>query len=206
MGWLDIPEVKGRFNPQAELPYGLKLDDIKKAMEFTYEVLNTLNKALVEKVGLRMEEIMRPNSFPDLLSTLLVAGISTYSSTLTQNRKHDGYPDLLPLDHEEYKKEDYFVHHGKEGIEVKASKQGYGWQGHNPEEGWLMVFRYEVDRETAPKEKRSPTRFVEVLAAKLEKSDWSFSGRGPGSRRTITASVNKSGVKKMRRNWIYREC
>jgi hypothetical protein len=50
-----------------------------------------------------------------------------------------------------------------------------------------------------------PFRFRAVYVAKLEKEDWSFSGRSATSRRTITASVNESGMQKMKANWIYRE-
>ena len=203
MGWLDKPKISGEFNKRVKLPYGITIEDIRFAMEFVYDVLRTLNVALAKRVGSRLEEIMRPNSFPDLLSTLVVRGISTHSNSVTYNRKHDGFPDLLPVC-DEYENIGYYVHQGV-GVEIKASKQKGGWQGHNPEEGWLMVFIYEIDRKTEPKEYRTPTKFIEVLAAKLTKEDWSYSGRRPGSRRTITASVNKNGVQKMRKNWIYRE-
>jgi hypothetical protein len=43
-----------------------------------------------------------------------------------------------------------------------------------------------------------------VAGARLDKEDWSFSGRSESSRRTITASVTKSGYEKMMANWIYR--
>jgi len=110
----------------------------------------------------------------------------------------------LPICNEEYRRQGYYIHYGDEGIEVKASKQKGGWQGHNPEGGWFMIFRYEVDRETMPMEERRPTQIVEVLIAKLTKDDWSFSGRKGKSRRTITASIRASGVKKLRDNWVYR--
>jgi len=44
-----------------------------------------------------------------------------------------------------------------------------------------------------------------VYAAKLELEDWSFSGRSATSRRTITASVNETGVARMKANWVYRD-
>ncbi|MBW4513420.1 MAG: hypothetical protein KME64_44250 [Scytonematopsis contorta HA4267-MV1] len=46
-------------------------------------------------------------------------------------------------------------------------------------------------------------RFIKVVGAMLDKNDWSFSGRSEVSRRTITASVTKSGYQKMMANWIY---
>ncbi len=48
-----------------------------------------------------------------------------------------------------------------------------------------------------------PFRFVRVAGARLERTDWTFSGRSGASRRTITASVNDSGYRKIMENWIY---
>lgn len=86
--------------------------------------------------------------------------------------------------------------HGDHGIEVKASRFSTGWQGHNVETGWIMIVQYFQD----PKE---PTIFDRVLAAQLEPADWSFSGRGATSRRTPTASIKKSGVRKLEANAVY---
>lgn len=101
---------------------------------------------------------------------------------------------------------DNAVHHAQEGIEIKALRYHQGWQGHNPETIWLMVFVFDSNRPTdamkrvAPK----PFRFVLVAGALLTLEDWTFSGRSATSRRTITASVTQSGYQKMVANWIYR--
>lgn len=49
-----------------------------------------------------------------------------------------------------------------------------------------------------------PFRYLGVFGARLEKADWTFSGRSTTSRRTITASVSRSGYGKMTSNWLYR--
>lgn len=98
------------------------------------------------------------------------------------------------------------VQHSTEGIEIKGSRHASGWQGHNAEAVWLMVFYFDsntandVRRDIGPK----PFRFLGVYAAQLDLADWNFSGRSATSRRTITASVNQNGVAKMRSNWVYR--
>jgi hypothetical protein len=80
-----------------------------------------------------------------------------------------------------------------------------GWQGHNPEDVWLMVFVFDSNRPSdvakgiAPK----PFRFLRVVGARLTRQDWLFAGRSATSRRTITASVTPSGFQKMMTNWIY---
>ena len=49
-----------------------------------------------------------------------------------------------------------------------------------------------------------PANFSSMVGAQLEKSDWAFFGRSATSRRTITASVTRSGFEKMEANWLYR--
>jgi len=50
-----------------------------------------------------------------------------------------------------------------------------------------------------------PFNFRMVVGAELTKDDWLFAGRSETSRRTITASITKSGREKMMANWIYRD-
>ena len=107
--------------------------------------------------------------------------IARTSAALEANLKVGGHPDLLPKGH--YTSS--LVLKGDEGIEVKASVQHGGWQGHNPEDCWVMVFRYAVGQQETGVV--LPLTFVEILCARLSKSDWSFSGRRGSSRRTPTA-------------------
>ena len=92
--------------------------------------------------------------------------------------------------------------HASAGIEIKASRYLRGWQGHNPEDVWLMVYVFDSNR---PKDAEPrPFRFEMVVGARLTKSDWLFSGRSETSQRTITASVTDSGYQKMIANWIFK--
>ncbi len=50
-----------------------------------------------------------------------------------------------------------------------------------------------------------PFRFKSICLGQLTKKDWLFSGRSNTSRRTITASVTRSGFEKMSANWIYHD-
>lgn len=65
-----------------------------------------------------------------------------------------------------------------------------------------MVFRYAIGEQADGES--LPLTFIEILCARLELSDWSFSGRKGTSRRTPTASITTSGVEKLRRNFLYR--
>jgi hypothetical protein len=98
------------------------------------------------------------------------------------------------------------VQYAHERIEIKASRYPSGWQGHNAEESWLMVFVFDSNRPSDAEKGIAPRpfRFVKVVGAQLQREDWSFSGRSETSRRTITASVTPAGYAKMEANWIYR--
>ncbi len=198
--WLSKPEADGScFNSKANLPYGLKIEEIITTIVKIHEFLYKINNFLVTEGYTRLEDLLLLNTFAGLLSEVNVKSLSDASKTLTRNTKIGGYPDLIPIG----KYPDDSVQKG-EGIEIKTSKQKSGWQGHNPEDGWVMIFRYDVDKETEPVEDRETTRIIEVYAAHLLREDWSFSGRKGASRRTPTASILKSGMKKLRDNWIYK--
>lgn len=198
--WLSKPEVDDScFNSKADLPYGLTVDEVVTTIQKIHEFLYKINNFLVTEGYTRFEDILLLNTFAGLLSEVIVKSLSDTSKTLTSNTKIGGYPDLISIG----KYLDDSVQKG-EGIEIKTSKQKSGWQGHNPEDGWIMVFRYDIDKETLPVKERKPTEIIEVLAAYLMKKDWSFSGRKGTSRRTPTASILRSGTIKLRENWIYK--
>lgn len=200
-----VPETPApsSFNPKAIIPCGVTIEHIQKAMvEFT-EFLGFIDKQLFIKGMERFENMLMPANFSSIVSEFMTISIPQYCKSVAKNAYHNGHPDILPAG--KYPK-NAAQHAGADGIEVKASRYLKGWQGHNPEDAWLMVFVFASGRPTdkakgiAPK----PFRFLMVVGALLEKSDWLFSGRSATSRRTITASVTKTGYDKMMANWIYR--
>lgn len=185
----------GFVNVDADLPYGLTVEEVMLAVGDIYTFFDDVNGFLVSKGYGVIESIILGNSYSGIVSEVAVRSLSERSETLSRNMQIGGHPALIPTGtHSDDK-----VLKGTEGVEVKSSKQKGGWQGHNPEETWLMVFRYNGD--CGPDK---PLEFVEVLVAHLGRDDWSFSGRKGTSRRTPTASILKSGVAKLRANPIYR--
>lgn len=187
----------GVFNETAVLPFGLSAIHIASAMADFLAFLGFINGQLYTKQMQRLESMMMPANFSSIVGEFMTARIPKYVPSLVKNRYHNGHPDLVPSG--------VFpndaIRHTSEGIEIKASRYLKGWQGHNPEDAWLMVFVFESNRpiDLDPK----PFRFLRVVGAQLTKDDWLFSGRSEGSRRTITASVTESGYQKMTANWIY---
>ncbi|MBI3363733.1 MAG: hypothetical protein HY033_02370 [Ignavibacteriae bacterium] len=186
------------INAKVKLPYDLTVDEVTMAVSETYRLFNGVNNFLTTSGFRPLEELLLGNSLSGILSEFLVKNIAGASHSLVANLKVGGHTDLLPKGF--YSSN--LILKGEEGIEVKSSIQRGGWQGHNPEKCWLMVFRYVVGKQDGGEV--VPLKFVEILCAKLTKKDWSFSGRKGASRRTPTASITTSGVEKLRSNFLYR--
>jgi len=135
------------WNASCKLPYGLQIKDIKRAVLDTYDLLYTINQALTDHGYPFLEHILLGNTFSGMLSELLVKHIATKSTTLNRNNWVGGHPDLIPRG----KYPNDAVLRG-EGIEVKTSRQPGGWQAHNIEKMWVMVFRYTMGDPTDPAE------------------------------------------------------
>ena len=186
------------FNPNAKLPYGVNTDHIQRAMVDFVNFLGFINQQLVKIGTQRFESMLMPANFSSMVGEFMSATIPKYCPSIVKNKYHNGHPDLIPAGL--YAGDS--ILHSKEGVEIKASRYLKGWQGHNPENIWLMVFVFDSNR---PRDLQPKSfRFLTVLGAKLTKRDWLFSGRSDKSRRTITASVTETGYKKMMKNWIYR--
>lgn len=186
------------FNPHANLPYGCKVEHIHQAMNGFLDFLGFINQQLYSKGIERLEVMMMPANFSSMVGEFMISNIPKYCDSLVKNRYHNGHPDLIPAG----MFPNDAVQYSHAGIEVKASRYLSGWQGHNPEESWLMVFVFDSNRpsDAAQGIQPKPFRFIKVVGASLTKNDWSFSGRSEFSRRTITASVTKTGYQKMMSN------
>ncbi|OOV35699.1 hypothetical protein BV53_03240 [Candidatus Synechococcus spongiarum LMB bulk15N] len=190
------------FNPAARLPYGLTIEHLCTAMNSCIHFIGFVNQQLHGRSIPRLETILMSATFSSMIGEFMASTIPKHCRTIAKNGYHNGHPDLVP---KEMFPNDT-VQYAREGIEVKSSRYLRGWQGHNAENVWLMVFCFASNRPNDKEKDISPFpfRYLGVFGARLEKADWTFSGRSTTSRRTITASVNRSGHAKMVDNWIYR--
>lgn len=194
-----VPIVDSCFNPAAVLPYGLKAEHIRAAMSAFLDFLGFVNSQLHTKDIIRLETMLMPANFSSIVGEFMGSTLPKYCPGVIKNKYHNGHPDLIPAG----MFPNDAVQHSIHGIEIKASRYLRAWQGHNPEDVWLMVFVFDCNR---PKDiTPRPFRFVMVLGAQLSQSDWLYSGRSETSRRTITASVTDTGYQKMAANWLYRD-
>ena len=196
------PLNKAGFNASATLPYGLKIGHVKKAMQQFLDFLSFMNQQLNGQGMERLESMLMSANFSSLVGEFMKSNLPRNCRTIAANQYHNGHPDLVPIG----KFPRNSVQYTNEGIELKASRYPSGWQGHNPEDIWLMVFVFDSNRasDKAANVLPRPFSFIKVVGAEISKTDWRPSGRGEGSRRTVTASVTRSGFDKMELNWIYR--
>jgi hypothetical protein len=143
--------------------------------------------------------MLMPANFSSMVGEFITSNLPKHCPAIAKNTYHNGHPDILLAG--KYPK-DAAQHAGSDGIEVKASRYLKGWQGHNQEDAWLMVFVFESGRpsDAAKGKKMACFRFLVVYREMLQKEDWKFDGRGATSRRTITATVLPSGYEKMTKN------
>ncbi len=191
------------FNENCKLPHGLTHEHVRSAMGDFVDFLGFINTQLNSRSMPRFEKFLMPANFSSMVGEFMNMSIPKYCHTIVKNKYHNGHPDLIPAGRFPNDQ----IQYSDVGLEIKGSRHLRGWQGHNPEAVWLMVFCF--DSNTSNDDKKSigakPFKFTGVYAAKLLTSDWAFSGRSETSRRTITASVTKSGVEKMKSNWVYED-
>ncbi len=187
------------FNREATLPFELRLKDFDLAMQDIYDFFYDINRGLVERGLLRLDDMLRPAIMSGLLSDMLTASLAKHSRTLTVNLFHNGHPDLVVNGVYAGNK----VKAGTEGVEIKTTrKSGGAVDTHGARNQWIRVFVYAVDCETEPARDRRPMTFTELYLGKVALNDFRKNSRGELG--TRTATLHKNGIEKLRQNWIYK--
>ncbi|GAA1657668.1 hypothetical protein [Microbacterium flavum] len=186
------------FNPAPSLPYNLRVLDFQSAMQDVYDFFYDVNLHLHDKRLPRLDDMLRPANLSGTISDMLTESLAKHSRSLVVNAYHNGHPDLLvrgvyPDDR---------VKSGEEGVEIKSTrKKGGAVDTHGGRKQWMCVFVYEVDNVTEPANSRTPMTFREVYLAQVEPDDFRRNERGELGTRTST--LDRDGVAKLRRSWLY---
>ena len=167
-------------------------------MQDVYDFFFDVNSHLTNKGLGRLEDTLRKANLSGTLSDMVTASLAKHSRVLTQNRYHNGHPDLIV--------KGIFandsVKAGDEGVEIKTTvKKGGPVDTHGARDQWLCVFVYEADNETEPAIDRQPLRFTEVYLSHVQIDDFRRNDRGELG--TRTATLHKEGIPKLRRSWVY---
>lgn len=188
-----------KFNPNATLPYELRLDDIRAAVQDVYDFFHDVNTGLMAKGLDRLDDTLRPAIMSGVLSDMLTASVAKHSRALIVNQYFNGHPDLVLKG--EYASN--AVKAGDKGIEIKTTrKAGGAVDTHGAREQWMCVFVYHVDNTTEPARERRPLTFTQIYLGQVAVIDFRRNERGDLG--TRTATLHAEGIAKLRRSWIYR--
>ncbi len=187
------------FNSAFQYPYALRQLDFQVAMQDVYDFFNDVNSMLGGRGLQRLDDMMRPANLSGTISDMVTDSIAKGSRGLVPNQYHNGHPDLLQRG--QYSND--AVEAGAEGVEVKSTlKAGGAVDTHGPRDQWMCVFVYSVDNDTQPASAREPLTFREIYLAKVELADFRLNGRKT-DKGTRTATLDRAGLQKLRRSWIY---
>lgn len=188
-----------KFNPDARLPFELRLKDFELAAQDIYDFFFDVNTQLTSKGLERLDDMLRPAIMSGVLSDMLTASLAKHSRSLTENRYFNGHPDLIVKGIYPENK----VQAGSEGVEIKTTrKAGGAVDTHGARDQWMCVFVYEVDNATEPAISRKPMTFTEIYLGKVTTRDFRKNPRGELG--TRTATLHKEGIEKLRASWIYK--
>lgn len=188
-----------RFNREMALPYELRLQDFQIAMQDVYDFFYDVNSHLTEKGLSRLDDMLRPAIMSGVLSDMLTASLAKHCRVLTENRYHNGHPDLVV----QGVYPNNSIRSGAEGVEIKTTKNSSGAvDTHGARDQWMCVFVYEVDTETEPALDRTSMTFTSVYLANVSIEDFRKNPRGELG--TRTATLHKEGIRRLRESWVYR--
>ena len=191
------PDPK-KFNGNAELPFGLRLDDFQSAMQDVYDFFFDVNNHLVAKSLQRLDDMLRPANVSGMLSDMLTSSLAKHSRSLVVNAYHNGHPDLLVRG--QYANN--AVKAGEMGVEIKSTrKRGGQVDTHGGRDQWMCVFVYTVDDASEPAVQRASMTFTEVYIGQVSVGDFRRNERGDLGTRTST--LDAEGIAKLRKSWVY---
>lgn len=189
-----------KFNVAAILPYELRLEDFRLAIQDVYDFFFDVNTNLVEKGLDRLDDTLRPAIMSGVLSDMLTASLAKHSRTLVVNAYFNGHPDLVVKG----KYANNAEKAGEHGVEIKTTrKPGGAVDTHGARDQWMCVFVYQVDNASEPAIQRRALRFTEVYLGQVSVEDFRKNARGELG--TRTATLHAQGIAKLRSNWIYRD-
>ncbi len=188
-----------RLNPQAKLPYELRLEDFRLAAQDVYDFFYDVNTGLTAKGLERLDDTLRPAIMSGVLSDMLTASLAKHSRTLTVNAYFNGHPDLVVRG--QYPNN--AVKAGEQGVEIKTTrKAGGAVDTHGARNQWMCVFVYQIDGQTEPAIDRRAMTFTEIYLGQVGIDDFRKNARGELG--TRTATLHAQGIAKLRTHWVYR--
>lgn len=107
------------FNPEIELPYQLRKDDFRSALQDVYDFFHDVNEHLIAKGLQRLDDMLRPAIMSGVLSDMLTSSLATHSRVLVENNYFNGHPDLVV----QGVYANNSVKAGEQGVEIKTTRK-----------------------------------------------------------------------------------
>ena len=187
------------FNTSLVLPFELRLDDFRIAMQDVYDFFYDVNTFLASKGLQRLDDMLRAANMSGTISDMLAASLGKHARVLVQNRFPNGHPDMIV----QGVYPNNSVKSGTDGVEIKTTrKAGGAVDTHGARDQWMCVFVYEVDQHAEPAIDRRPMTFSEVYLGKVLTTDFRKNPRSELG--TRTATLDRHGIAKLRESWVYR--
>lgn len=181
---------KSDFRYNVELPPGLTVEAIKRAIEF-------MERELADLVEVYLEQSNVFSALVGIMGTRALDQVSNYEKHRNIDTAQQRFPDLKrkgsgpnpkPVD----------------CLESKGSKRPWAIQAHYNHAGWYIVWRYLVDT-TESIESARPVIIWRVDVVFLRQEDWKYeksaAGEGRGGR-THTFGVRDT-AKKLKNSSVY---
>ena len=165
------------------------------------DFLGFINEQLDTRQIPRLESFLMPANFSSMVGEFMTVAIPKYCRSIVKNNITTAIPTCCPR---QVSRRFRFARHDGNRNQGFAARQRLARATTPKTFGSWCSCSMPTVRGTAQGIAPKPFRFVKVVGAQLDKSDWAFSGRSATSRRTITASVTRTGFEKMEANWIYR--
>lgn len=172
-------------------------DSLRGSIEHCYDTLDMIDKNLVSRGVSQLSQLVELANLSSIVGNLLGAGFAENSAGKYYRNKPHTYPDLLPIDLEE------------PGIEIKTALRKNSPKGHQPKEGYYLIYRYCLTDEngrvdTVKDELLNTVTIWEVKFGYLLSSDFSCSNTEGDSGKT--AVIRTETLNKMPLLYLNTEC
>ena len=178
------------FRQSVELPPGLTVTAIRRAVEYIERELGDLVEIYVEQANVF-------SALVGIYGAKALDAHSVYEKSRHLDLAQQRFPDLI-------RKGSGQAPSPNESLESKGSKRPWALQSHYDHPGWYIVWRYLVDQ-TMSLEENKPVIIWRVDVAYLEKEDWKYEGSTAGAGgggRTHTFGV-KNPASKLKGKAVY---
>jgi hypothetical protein len=178
------------FRQSVELPPGLTVTAIRRAVEYIERELGDLVEIYVEQANVF-------SALVGIYGAKALDAHSVYEKSRHLDLAQQRFPDLI-------RKGGGQAPSPNESLESKGSKRPWALQSHYDHPGWYIVWRYLIDQ-TMSLEENKPVIIWRVDVAYLEKEDWKYEGSTAGAGgggRTHTFGV-KNPASKLKGKAVY---